>query len=410
MTRYILGDLRTGRRILDLPVMQGPWDTRLDTAETVSVTVDMQNPDAQQLTLRNSAAVAKTFLGVVEGRGDDEFITACGPIWTHSYDRDALTLQLGAKGMWSLFDHRLILPLLAATLPVTQWTVADPADNTKTIPNPSLTSSYTGLWLGTIAKRLVSQAMAWTGGSLPIILPSDQGSADASHQRTYIGADFKSVGEAIKQLSDVDGGPEVQFIPRFTSDKLGVEWVMRMGSAAQPLLFSPQKPQWDLTVKESPVSAFKVDADGSLMGSMSWATGGRSSDDVLVSRAYDPTLVNLGFPLMDLIDSSHSSVSKQSTLDGYARQNAINGRTPTETWSFTVESYPIDEQGFPAGPQLASYSVGDFCDIQIAPFDPVDGTGDPYLTAGGSFRHRIVGISGNETGQTVQIQTAPEVV
>jgi hypothetical protein len=103
VTRWILGDLRTGRRILDLPVLKGTWEDRLDVAETITVTVDMQDPDILALNLRNAAARAKTFLGVVE----NGVIVAAGPIWTHHYSRDDATLELGAKGLASVFDHRL---------------------------------------------------------------------------------------------------------------------------------------------------------------------------------------------------------------------------------------------------------------------------------------------------------------
>lgn len=405
MTRYIIGDLRTGRRILDLPVLEGPWDDNLDTAETVTVKVDLQDPDVQALGLRNTATAAKSFLGVVEG----DTIKACGPIWTHSYSRDAATLELGAKGLLSLFDHRLILPLLAATTDVTQWTIPDPADNTKTIPNPALTTAFTGIWWGTIAKRLVQQALTWTGGNVPIVFQADEIDGVADHTKTYLGADFKPVGEAIRQLSELEGGPEVNFAPRFTSDNLGVEWVMQTGTVTQPLLFSPSVPQWNLTVAESPITQFRIDQDGTGVASLSWASGGRQNDDVLVSREYDSTLVDQGFPLMELVDSSHTSVSEQPTLDKYAGQNLINAGGPEETWSFMVKAYPTDRDDNPAGPQVNAYNVGDFCDVIVAPFDPNTGIGDPYLVEGGTFRRRIVGISGDEQGEDIKIQCVQEV-
>jgi hypothetical protein len=401
VTRYILGDLRTGRRILDLPVLSGPWEDQLDTAETIRVTVDVNDPDVRALGLRNSAAKAKTFLCVVENgqlRG--------GPIWTHHYSRDDGILELGAKGLMSVFDHRLILPLLAMTTPVTQWTVPDPSDTTnsgKTIPNPALTTAYTGLWLGSIAKRLVQQAMTWTGGELPIVLPGEESSTDPEHRRTYLGADFKPIGEALKQLMEVQGGPEIRFVPRFTADMLGVEWVMQVGTVAQPLLFSQVAPRWNLTAEESPVTNFEIDSDASDMGSLAWMAGGRQADDVLVSRAYDPTLINQGYPLLELADSSHTTVSVQETLDKWANQAVINGRGGEDVWSFTVKAYPTDDKGVQAGPQVGSYNVGDFCDIIVAP------DRDPYLE-GGTYRRRIVGLSGDEQGEDVKIQCAPEVV
>lgn len=407
MTRYLIGDLRTGRRILNLPVMTGSWDDRLDTAETITVKADLQDPDVRNLGLRNAATPAKSFLAVVEG----DVIVAAGPIWTVNYDRDAATLELGASGLASYYDHRLILPLLAATIGVDQWTIPDPSDSTKTIPNPALSTTYTGIWLGTIAKRLVQQAHTWTGGSLPVIFQDDETDGDADHDRTYLGADFKPVGEAIADLSNVEGGPETNFQGRFTADKLGVEWVMQVGTVAQPLLFSPQHVQWNLTVPDSPVSGLTISGDASKMGSWSWLTGGRQSDDVLVARAYDSTLVDAGFPVMDVLDTSHTSVSVQSTLDGYAAAGALLGKKVTETWEFTVEAYPTDEEGNPAGPQLTGWNVGDFCDLTVAayvpPTDDAPAIGDPFLIEGGKFPLRIVGRSGDEQGRTVKVQCAP---
>lgn len=405
MTRYIIGDLRTGRRILDLPVLKGPWDDKLDTAETIRVTVDLQDPDVQALGLRNTATPAKAFLGAVEG----DTIKACGPIWTKHYNRDDATMELGAKGLMSIFDHRLILPLLAATLDVSQWTIPDPADNTKTIPNPLLTTQYSGIWWGTMAKRLVQQCLAWTGGNIPIVFQADEIDGVSDHTKTYLGADFKPVGEALRQLSELEGGPEINFQPRFTSDMLGVEWVMQTGTVAQPLIFGQSVPQWNLTVDESPMSEFTIDEDGTGMAALAWATGGRQADDVLVSRAYDSTLTDRGFPLMELVDSSHSTVVLQSTLDKYANLNLREARGTEETWTFTVEAYPVDKDGNPAGPQINSYNVGDFCDITIAPYDPGAGVGDPYIVEGGTFRRRIVGISGDELSETIKIQCVPEV-
>lgn len=411
MTRVLIGDLSTGRRILDLPFQTLSWDDRLDTAETIQVKVDMQDPGVRALNLRNTATPAKAFLAVVEG----DVIVAAGPLWARTYDRDAATVELGASGVASYYDHRLILPLLAATIGIDQWTIPDPTDSTKTIPNPALSTAYTGIWLGTIAKRLVQQAHTWAGGSLPVVFQSDELDGDADHERTYLGADFKPVGEAISDLMNVDGGPEVNFQPRFTADRLGVEWVMQVGTVAQPLLFSQQHVQWDLTVPESPVSNLTISGDASKMGSWSWATGGRQSDDVLVARAYDSTLVDAGFPVMDVLDTSHTSVSVQSTLDGYAAANAVQGRQVSETWEFTVQAYPIDENGFPAGPQLTNWNVGDFCDLHVAsyapPTDDEPGRGDPWLEGGDApYALRIVGRSGDENGVDVKVQCAPILV
>ena len=394
MTEYLLCNLRTGRRILNVPVMQGPWDDRLGAAETVSVTVDMNDPDVQALDLRNSGTPAMSALHVVE----DGVIMAGGPVWVRSYDRDKATFTLGAAGWASLFDHRLILPLLAATIGDDRWIVPDPDDPTKTIANPLLATTISGVSLGTIAKRLVQQALTWTGGDLPIVF---QGDELADHTRTYDGVDFKRVREALDQLSKVENSPEINFQPRFTADRLGVEVLFQTGTVAQPLITSTAVLSWNVTAPESPISNLKIDEDASGMGSLAWQTGGRKADTVLVARSYDSTLVDSGFPLLELTDTSHSSVEIQSTLDTYAKADTASGKRSTEVWSFTAKARPVDQFGKPAGPFVGQYQVGDFVDLIF------DAGGDPYLPEGGQFRQRIVGLSGNEKGVDINVQCAP---
>jgi len=406
MTEYFIGNLMTGRRLQSLPVLRGPWDDRLHVAETIGVTVDLNDPDVQALGLRNSATPAQAFLAVVE----NQTVMAAGPIWTRDYDRPNRTLELGAAGLASLWDHRMILPILAASIGVDQFTIPDPLDATKTIPNPALSTALLGMSLGTIAKRLVQQARTWTGGNVPVVFQADEFVTDptGAHDRTYIGANFKPVWEAIQDLMNVIGGPEVNFLPRFTSDNLGIEWLMQTGTEAQPLITSPSVLAWDLTVPESPISDFSIHEDASGMGSLAWQTGGSQNSMVLVARAYDATLVNANFPLLEKVDTSHSSVSVQGTLDGYAASDVLAGRTTNEVWSFTVRAYPVaDSDGAPSAPTVGDYTVGDFCDIFIAPYDPATGMNDPYLTEGGTFRMRIIGISGDEQGEEIKLSLAP---
>ena len=401
MTRYIIGNLRTGRRILDLPVLAGPWDNRILTAGSVSVTVDYNDPDVRALQLGNTAAPAQAFLAVVEG----DNIMEAGPIWTRNYDRDAGTMTLGAKGMGSYFNYRLVLPLLAATVGVDQFTVPDPSDASKTMANPALTSSYAALSLGTIAKRLVQQARSWTGGDVPIVFQDDEAGV---HEKNYLGLDFKAVMEAVEDLGNLENGPEFAFQPRFTADKLGVEWLFRTGTNAQPLVTSASVPLWSVTAPQSPVSGFYTSEDGSRLLSLGWQVGGRQEDKVLVARSFDSSLVDAGFPLMEGVDSSHSSVSQQGTLDAYAAAMVRAGLSPYELWGFKAKARPLDERGRPAGPQIGQFRVGDFADLAFDAWDSETGRGDPHLTAAAVYRHRIVGLSGDELGDTLSVALAPK--
>ena len=417
MIEYVLGDLRSGRiSVRNLPVLSGPWSVRVGAPDSIEVKVDFNDPDVVGLNLRNVATPGKAFLAAVER---DAFglgvIVASGPVWTRNYDRDKRTLNLGAMGWASYWDHRLILPLLARTLGVTNWTVADPEDAEKTVPNPALSTTISGVALGTIAKRLIQQAQLWNGGMLPYLFQDDEVNttrlSDGTFEstRTYIGAEFKPVGEALEQLSEVEGGPEMRHTAHFTDDGMGVEVLFETGTTAQPLLVSNAVLSWDLTAPESSGYGLTIDEDASAMASLSWSTGGRSADTVLVARAYDAALVNLGFPLMEITDTSRSSVSIQSTLDGYAAANVAAGRHPTETWSLKTKANPLDSTGLSAGHSIDEYTAGDFATLHIEPYDPDTGRGDPFIPEGGDFLHRIVGLSGDAQGDEITLQFAQKV-
>lgn len=408
MTRYVLGNLRSGRPLIDLPVVSGPWDVRLNTAGSITCKLDLNDPDVQHLDLLNTSTPTQTFLGVVEG----DRIVEAGPIWTRSYSRSTRILELRARGLASYFDHRLVLPTLAKTLPTDQWTVPVPdpesPGETMIVPNPYLATTMSGLSLGTIAKRLVQQARAWTGGNVPIVFQDDEA---ADHTRTYNGIDFKSVLEAIEDIADVEGGPDFVFAPRFTADRLGVEWVFGTGTELQPLIVSGSVPRWDVTLSQSAVVDLEIDEDGSTLASLGWQLGGKQVDAVLVARAYDSSLVDAKFPLLELVDTSHSTVSLQPTLDAYAVGSVAAAQRSQEIWKLTVKVDPRDEEGLPAGPSFGSYQVGDYAEISMESWRPGSDVGpecgDPYLAAGGVSRHRIVGLSGDERGEVVEVYLAP---
>ena len=396
MPRWFLADLRTGRQILDLPVLSGRWERFLNAPETIEATLDMRDPDVIALRPAIAAAPCRTVLCVAV----DDVIIAAGPIWAHHWSRDDARLTLSARGLWSYYDHRFVLPVAAATIAVSQFIIPDPANDGGTKANPAVGTYLSGWELGTIAKKWVQQAHAWTGGTVPVVFEADRpATADEGHTRNIEGSEFKNLGNVLAQLTGVQGGPDIVFQPRLTSDRLGVEWVLRTGTDALPLLAGSAIHRWDMSVTSSSVSRFECRVDGSRMAGTAWVTGGRSSDVAMVGRSIDPTLTNDGYALFESLDGSHSSVSEQTTLDRYAGEATTLGEGPVVEWSFDVEAN--------AQPYLGAFWEGDFCDVDIATYDPATGTGDPYLFEGGTFRRRIVGMSGDEKGLTVGVTLAP---
>lgn len=390
MLRWFLADLRTGRQLVDLSVMASSrWDRLLNRPETITAILDLRDPDTIQINPRVAAAPGRSMLAVAA----DDVIIAAGPIWSHTYDRTQKTVQLNASGIWSYFDHRYVLPIAAATLDVTQFTIPDASAAGKTKPNPAVGTYLTSLEYGTIAKRWVQQAQAWTGGNVPIVFEADR---LGTRERNFEGADFKNLGTVLTQLSEIEGGPDIRFLPRLTADRLGIEFLMQTGTDASPLLTGGPH-LWDLTAPESPISAFTINTDASSLAGTTWGSAGRSADTVLVARSIDPTLTDAGYPLLESLDSSHSSVSVQSTLDGYARAATLLGRSPIESWDFDVE---VNRRPF-----LGSYWEGDWCTITVAAYDPATGVGDPYLMEKQDSQRRITALSGAADGLTVGVKT-----
>jgi hypothetical protein len=227
-----------------------------------------------------------------------------------------------------------------------------------------------------------------------------------THQDTVDGTDFKILGEKLTDITNLDGGPDIMFTGRRTSDQLGFEWLMRTGTAEQPQIVSSSSPRWAATAPQSPVSGLTIDEDASKMASISWQVGGRTNDTVLVSRAVDDSLTNAGYPLMEVVDSSHSSVSFQGTLDDWAAEQLLAGQSAQETWAFDVQMYPVDDKGDPAGPQFGSYSIGDFAVVGVDGWDPDTGVGDPYIPKD-EYRMRIIGLASDELADEVTVTCAP---
>jgi len=382
MTRFIIGDLSNGHKTVTLPdVISGDWTRRINDAEELSCTVTLKDPATRRMRLLHTAAVGKSYLAVVNG----DKIEAAGPIWLHEWDDDRTRLTLIAAGLWSYFDHRVLLPPLNRRLPT------DPSTDTRFMPTAPDDKEYpwptdTRKSLQGICRALVAQAQQHTNGHVPVILPEE---IPGTHQRDYRGTDVASVGERLRQLSAVRGGPNMRFAPRFTPDREHIEWVMLIGTPTQPLLASQQEQTFRYSVAESAVSKLKIRINGNDLASRTFASGGRMSDKALVSVSEDPTLTHQNFPLLEKVDASHSDVGNLETLQEYSDEMVLAGRRAQESWSFTHTAKSVYAE------------VGDFVRFSIHDH--------PYLDDG-THRLRIALISGDHHGTKLNIVCTPEIV
>ena len=367
--RIILGDLLTGRRILDVPFVSADWSAELNGAGSVKCKVDLRDPAVRALGLRNSATPGKAFLGAVVG---DRFMEA-GPVWSRKYDRSDGMLELSALGLWSYFDRRTVLPNIG-DLPVIDPVTGESAGYANSV--------WYGLHLGTIGKRLVEQAVTWPDGNVPVVFEADK---PGTHERSYVGAELSRVGDMLSNLTEVEDGPDIAFLPEWSADRLGVRWRYVSGD---PRLASLGDHLIDASVPVSPVDDLTVDESGSYLGARAWASGGRSAGASIIARYDDPTLTTAGFPLMERVDSSRSTVQLQATMQAHAVELARNSHKPLSKWSLQVH---VGGAGEPVAEQ---FNVGDYVKFTVR---------DDLFIPDGKYRRRIVNMSGDQDGSFVKL-------
>lgn len=375
---YALADFVTGGPILDLPVMEGAsWAAQLNRPDAVSCSVDLNDDDAKALDLRSSTEPNKTIL---LARTDDDIILAWGliPDDGRTWNEDTKTLDLSATGISSSWlGANIIAPASALTA---QLITLD--GQGYPVVNPALNTTLSGWSHGTIGKKLVAQLLAWPGAPTVFDLPPDE---IGTRAQTWLFSSMKSVGSALDDLTKQEAGPDFAFDAQRGPDGLGLRYVMRHGSEATPRIGAPAG-VWSLG-EGSPVTELKITDAVAAGASVGWMTAGKQAGAPLLSRIRNAAMIAAGYPPLSVVDTSHSDVSVQATLDSYNTANVNDAATVTRDLSFTVRG--------DATPGLGAYRPGDTLKLDVP-------DGHPWLTAG-EIPIRITSISGDETGLDVKI-------
>lgn len=360
-------DMLSGRRLVPLPAASGSWSITLNNDDTIDCTIDAAARDTTDLDVWGTTQVGRTGLLAVV---DDQPVAA-GPIWKRRYSQGG-NIELGAGGLRSYWDRRIVLPLASRNMPL-----IDPATG---LPNVAYDINLSGLSYGTIAKRWIQTVRAWPNGAIPMTFPADE---LGPYERNLAAVDLKKLGALLDDIGKVLNGPDITFRPRWSSDGLGIYWEMTHGTVANPRLGSvdPSLIQWTAGAPMGGAFGLEVDEDGTAMAAEVYAAAGRSSDSAMIERGYDGTLDGAGFPLLQSVDSSHSSVQERPTLQGYANEGARSGKYAASFWAMKVRAR---EAGTP---KLGDYWTGDMARITIDPAEPV-------LTPG-TYDRRIAKIAGD---------------
>lgn len=260
-----------------------------------------------------------------------------GPITSRRWE--GLTLRVDVGDGLTLLSKRLVLNRLLKTMWIDGEVVID-EDN----PSPEWVLQFAGMSYAGIAAALIRETLEW--GQLLIDPPtSDPG----TRVRTYQCWDFATVRERIVDLGSVQDGPLMQLEGYIRADgNLRARFVSGEGGHLWT---------WVPAARKQKVSLVSVDEDGESMATEAFALGGRSEDVVLVAKSSATTLTAEGWPLMQVADSSHSTVSELDTLKGITDLTVADGSTLPESYELKVS---------------ANYDVriGDYVDLEVE---------DPYL-------------------------------
>jgi hypothetical protein len=351
--QLLVGFLRTGEVLAELPCDPNYTDT-LNAAGTATVTIQLDAVPTK-IDLRAVTSPWRCFLAVARGRA----VVWAGPIVTRRRQPGSDQVEIGATGLWSVFDRRVLARLGS-------WPYADEHADVL----------LANLTLPSIAAESLRIATNRTGGDLPLLLPA---SVTGNNQRSYYGFELAPAGQRLTQLVGVDGGPDCHFLPSWTPDGARIQWTTRLGTPFIGQVGS----EWTFDHGAGLVD-WGSDEDASTMATTALVPGDGMEHGRLIGTATDNTLVNAGWPALDLVSSDHTDVKDQATVDAYARAYLAAYRSGIELDTAVVRA--------DADPQPGTYLVGD-----DAVFQPKPDRWNPS----GPLRRRITQITRRSGGPDV---------
>lgn len=226
---------------------------------------------------------------------------------------------------------------------------------------------------GSVAERLVSIAINYAGGpyNLPVVL---FGASPGSATITYTASDLAYVGQRITEITQQDGGPEIEFSPEWDdSNHAYLQWWLRIGNPRLGNLGYPHA--WDY---QQACETLQVVIDGTAMANDAIAKGAdnRTTGGTLTwAESTNTTYTDNGWPWLQTGDANHVSETSQSVVQSYADGDVNSNLQPHYTGTMTVRVDGRNAAGQPTGsPSIESVRPGDTCLVQV--------TNHPFLSDG----------------------------
>ncbi|MGI5232854.1 hypothetical protein [Actinoallomurus sp. CA-142502] len=307
---YLAADLATGNVAAELPLTGVSFSRVLNDAGTFSGSLQLGDPRVAALkAVRATEPARSTILVCRDGVIVGEYI-----IWTTTYDSASQVLQIAGADLLSYFDHRKILPVLPPVLDI------------QTVARQQLAFSAADQLA--IARSLVTTAQAHTGGSIGITVDATVASTTL-RDITYNGYELKNVGDGLRDLSTLAGGPDLYF-----------DTVYINGTATRRLVLGNPRlgvvdPGNLVFEYGTNLTKFTEPRDGSQMITRAFAVGDGSDADTPIGIAEDATRYTDGWRLTE-DSTSYSGAITPADLTGHAVADQAARRGPVVLPALTV--------------------------------------------------------------------------
>lgn len=298
-----------------VPVSGASWESALNEPGSMTLAI----PRSRLFAAWNARRKLRPWYATAALIDGNEVIHA-GPVLARKWTpKGGLSVTVG--GAWDYFSKRLVLNHDLHDAWVDGEVVLDEEN-----PSPQWVLKYRNLSLGGIGAGIVREALSW--GELAVDMPTLPLEA-GFNDRTYNGWDFATTATRLEELTKVINGPNIRFDPYLRSDgHLRFKYVSDYGGGTYHRL-STGMTGHGVTVDD-------VDEDGKSLATEVYALGGRSEDIVLAARAASTRLTAAGWPVMQDVLKSHSSVSRLETLQGHVEQRVMDGSIVPESTQLQV--------------------------------------------------------------------------